>query len=49
MLHDIAQANLFFDVGEKNKPIKEQAANELGEKECFLRHKQTQSSLVSML
>lgn len=31
MLHHIAQANLPFDVGEKNKPIKEQAANELGE------------------
>lgn len=42
MLHDIAQANLPFDVGEKNKPIRDQAANEVGENECFPRHKQTQ-------
>lgn len=49
MLHDIAQANLPFDVGEKNKPIKEQAANELGESECFSRHKKTQTWFVSML
>lgn len=34
MLRDIAQANLPFDVGEENKPIKEQAANERGENEC---------------